>query len=395
MTGIPSRARRGISLIEILMSIGVATIGVLGVASLIPVALHQTMQGTKRDRAAVVGQRALNEFRMRGMDNPLNWIEVMADGKVRSVSPLSDIPGPLSPAQPGQLMQPRFGPLTQAPFDIAVLDPIGAAFYGSTSNARAFASTVPADANAAYPASNRLRRFTIRAAPTGLGQATAMPLPHARAIFETQDDLLFEVSQNDNTSPAQMQFWGADSTQSAVVTWPNNLIKKRYAEGRYSWLATLVPERGSDQFILSTAVQYERILNLENGPGGLRAADERWASLPEGIVAGGARFEVDPKDPAALDNLKTGNWVLVVEQYLRPDNRPQKYARWYRVTQANHVEGSPVGEYSLDGPDWPRDQRTTGATRRVMAVIFKNVIDVYEKVIRLNSDGTWIEAGQL
>ncbi len=50
------RRRTGISLMEVLISIGVVSIGLLGVVSLIPVASQQAEKGARNDRRANVGQ---------------------------------------------------------------------------------------------------------------------------------------------------------------------------------------------------------------------------------------------------------------------------------------------------------------------------------------------------
>ena len=67
--------RAGISLLEVLISIGVIALGIFGVASLIPVAQFQVAQGTKLDRIAAFGPSAAAEFRIRGMGSPKNWVQ--------------------------------------------------------------------------------------------------------------------------------------------------------------------------------------------------------------------------------------------------------------------------------------------------------------------------------
>ncbi len=74
-----SRMRPGISLMEVLISIAVVAIGLLGVASLIPVAAYQAQEGARNDRMSNVGRRSFRELRVRGYTNPgtlaaPNWI---------------------------------------------------------------------------------------------------------------------------------------------------------------------------------------------------------------------------------------------------------------------------------------------------------------------------------
>jgi hypothetical protein len=61
------RRRRGISLIEVLMSIFIVSVGLLGVLSLVPVGHLEAQKGSAADRAAVIGEYAMRDFRIRGL----------------------------------------------------------------------------------------------------------------------------------------------------------------------------------------------------------------------------------------------------------------------------------------------------------------------------------------
>ena len=52
-------SRRGVSLIEVLMSIFILSVGLMGMASLIPVGGYQVGEAIKSDRAAAVGRAAV------------------------------------------------------------------------------------------------------------------------------------------------------------------------------------------------------------------------------------------------------------------------------------------------------------------------------------------------
>ena len=64
------RHRAGISLLEIMISIGIVGIGLIGVAALIPLAHYKAAQGVQEDRKTLFGKRAFREFHVRGMDRP-------------------------------------------------------------------------------------------------------------------------------------------------------------------------------------------------------------------------------------------------------------------------------------------------------------------------------------
>jgi hypothetical protein len=74
MTHIPtSRDRRGFSLMEVLISAFLLTIGVLGLAALIPVGRLTIAEAFKADYAGTCGRAGMHEVRVRGMLNPQNW----------------------------------------------------------------------------------------------------------------------------------------------------------------------------------------------------------------------------------------------------------------------------------------------------------------------------------
>jgi hypothetical protein len=68
------RNRRGITLTEVLISMGILTIGLLGVAALFPVGSYYLQKGETADRGSALAQAAFNDVVARGMLNPEHWI---------------------------------------------------------------------------------------------------------------------------------------------------------------------------------------------------------------------------------------------------------------------------------------------------------------------------------
>jgi prepilin-type N-terminal cleavage/methylation domain-containing protein len=68
------RRKRGISLLEILVAIFILSVGLLGVASLIPVGNSEVIKASIAHRSAETGLRAFREMRLRGYLNPQNWL---------------------------------------------------------------------------------------------------------------------------------------------------------------------------------------------------------------------------------------------------------------------------------------------------------------------------------
>ena len=68
------RTRRGVSLMEILISIGVILGGLVGVAALLPVGRSEIVQASRMDRAAACGRAVLHEVQVRGLADPSQWV---------------------------------------------------------------------------------------------------------------------------------------------------------------------------------------------------------------------------------------------------------------------------------------------------------------------------------
>src|SRR3954453_17115548 len=65
--------RRGLSLTEVLISMGILTLGLLGVASVFPVGSFYRQKAEISDKASAIAQSVMNDIEARGMLNPRNW----------------------------------------------------------------------------------------------------------------------------------------------------------------------------------------------------------------------------------------------------------------------------------------------------------------------------------
>src|SRR4051812_11618774 len=82
-------ARRGLSLTEVLISMGILTVGLLSVASIFPVGSFYMQKAEISDKASAIAQSVMNEIVARGMLNPRSWYVMVpspADAKT-STSP--------------------------------------------------------------------------------------------------------------------------------------------------------------------------------------------------------------------------------------------------------------------------------------------------------------------
>jgi len=354
--------RRGISLLEVLMSIFIIMIGILGVASLLPLATHLANRGTTADRAAIAGKEALRQFAIREMNNPDNWLQ--SDGTPFSLATQLDTNNPPvanKPLQPG-------GPKAYC------LDPRLIA----RNNA---ASAFPVGAGVAMP------RITLRNRSGGAaGGGVAMGTLAADDVFMLQDDLEYALPDDTIQPPVQIAFGDDNGTPTNPNDDPSRI--KRFFAGDFSWLATLVREAGGDRYTLSVVV-----LRGRHNPA---AADE--ITIPAGSVAmpgggiGGGEITIDFSSAGlsaaqlaqANENLAPGRWVLLAGQ---ESSGAVRAFRWYRILHLSDVDTttSPATRHvTLAGRDW--DVALLGTPQ---VTILPGVVAAYERTVRLETSTLW------
>ena len=258
------RRRDGISIIEVLTSMAVATIGVFGIMVMIPFAVKQSQLGLDSDAANSIGRNAVEEMQINGL------FQVLDNGDFSRllVNALADT----TYAAP-RFVQPidteDFGTEDRAP-GLFHFDPIGfaAGFAADTTPSKdVFAhslvlpdpgGTVANDIPIFSATANRLDPIDINndgtfALPDLPGQFypylvdplmmnTLKPLgtAEARHLCRSSDELFFASDQEDDIAPAQ-QLFDLDGANQV----------KRQTNGRISW---------------SAFVQAEKDLNVSGGP---------------------------------------------------------------------------------------------------------------------------------
>src|SRR3954466_14581763 len=65
--------RSGLSLTEVLISMGILTLGLLGVASVFPVGSWNMQKAEISDRGSAIAQSVMSDIITRGMLNPRAW----------------------------------------------------------------------------------------------------------------------------------------------------------------------------------------------------------------------------------------------------------------------------------------------------------------------------------
>jgi hypothetical protein len=374
--------RQGISLLEVLISIFILAVGMLSIASLLPVGGYQAQKATIEDRKSVIGQNAFHEFRTRGMANAQNW----------RISPT--LPAPQTFPQPRSV---AIDPLAlTAPHPVG-RDPSGP--NGPNGNASAqFPRPTPSATNAPWMSRIGLKSVSKEPVTKELTPSEALQAyQFAQQIFISRDETVFEENQVDPDAPA-ISKWELDASGQPM---------RRQYGGDFSWLATLTPVYfnltppgqwvWSAEYHLSLVIFYKRNLTaLANEQG---VAYERQVAVKQqnpdvelaGFGLGGGELLLEGS--AADTEVKQGNWVMVCGYYGNPSlNKP--VFRWYRVATVGAFDlvdnARPV---TLAGPDWIGATNPSKPSQWVCkpshVAIFEGCVAVFEKTVHLEGPSVW------
>lgn len=409
-----STGRCGLTIFEVLISMAVATIGFFGVIVLIPVATRQARVGLDTDAAAALGRGAVEEFKIRGMHNPGNWMFWNYDNQAN-------------------LYQLRPFQGTLGANDAICIDPefLAANINDSPALTRVFPFRNDKNVKAELPQNvPRMRRLSISLFPgwsSNLprwqngnvvnGRAMQAIFNLSQEIFTTSDDLVFD-DRTDKTYPTVQQF----AVESPDVVQNNNppQLLKRASLGGLSWFAMITPklstngQRISDEYLLSIVVVQRRDLLRDEFD-----RSERVCGVVEfdgfsriKTAYGGGELNLlagtgwgDPSDLEVAEN----QWIMLSQRFVVPEvtggGGPTAPAlkeevlinqyRWYRVTNVGDVEPiSGTRRITVTGPDWiagrdPQNPNNVNEVAATYATIIPGVVAVYEKSIQLEDTSVW------
>ena len=378
------RARRGISLLEVLISIFVLSIGLLGVAAVLPVARHQMIEAAKADRGSACGQAALNDIKVRGALNLADW-----RGYNPHTNGWEQIGEVKSPWPPESETHDRRRGYTFG--ESYAVDPLYVAENPKAPSVD-YAHFCDFPYNPTLPGTRvvaglpgrwtRMQRVTwsriFRDSSNAVVKTQNKLL--AWSIFKWHDDLLFPVPSDETQRPEQRLLYDSFS----------NPLQSDF-KGDYSWLATVTPlpehidflqnDRFSDPVIVmpysypensplytvSVAVFYKRDMSAPNhyAAGQLMAGETpgerqvRLEFLGGGVGGGDVRLHVrgNPADPTTWSPtehlaVKKNEWLLVSGYYRRScyyyNDRaipprsvqvtiPVGVHKWYRIVATSEI----------------------------------------------------------
>ncbi|WP_145288131.1 type IV pilus modification PilV family protein [Pirellulimonas nuda] len=434
-------------MVEVLISMGILALGLLGVAAIFPVGGHYVQAGDTYDSADAVAQAALADAAARGWLNPSNWVACE-----RGDSTLSRPTSGATPLPAGQIAtkwRTRFA----LPFDYGlqidlargltpaqlnhlngsayVIDPLAVAnaalFSGTNMSSNIQASNIPITARGAGFSSAAWAPWTTSVLTWPVHRMSIATLDNdntapffeyyplgkrqAESICISSDDLALEVP-DDPARPIQQRL----SVFGGVAV-------QRQSKGEFSWMLSVAPSSNVERNALAldpTAFDYEVsavvFRGRQLGDVSLLRASERVVSarvISRGVGGGELLLERTPTsvsgEPAEdpFLQLRKGQYVMLVGP--RPGSTPAApavFLAWYRVTAVEVPSNTPIGGLtpnpltqrivSLRGPDWPwfpgavLDLTNTNQLSNDLRVgIFPGVVGVHTRTMRLTSGTAW------
>ena len=382
----------GVTIIEVLFSIGIIVTGLLGVAGLIMIAGTQMTQGLAADAMSNAGLNAIAEFDSREMRRPDNllWYNPSTSSFTSVLS--NNLYGPGTDS--------RWGTADNDDDGTDGTDDIGEAGYGDDIPSPSFcidpffiaqqihdnnliSPAVSYFPGISIPADNpdqivQMLRVTLK--NNNPGAPYRMGLLQSREIFLAKDDL--SISKPTSATELPQQTW--------IETQAGDYVKRLNA-AEISWMATLTPNRNredpdnnttlepTDQYLMSIVVLNKRYVNYKEDTANVQKERRFDVKFLNGGYGGG-EIQLFHLDRTKLD-LKHGNWIM-----LGANSTIGPVFRWYRINFVDDQikqDSTGPGWYrsmTIQGPDWTRKEWHINGKSH--ATFIPGVVGVFEKTIR-------------
>lgn len=284
----------GISLLEVLVSLFILSVGLLSVAALIPIGKLALVNTNKSDRTGACGRAGLSEIRIRRMLDYTTWITNT---------------GPVPPgATPGTI----------------AIDPLGYANGLNGMNLGGAGGPIP--------------RIT-------LAWATGANVAMAEAVFRWPDELQFHSSDDSTDRPRALVY---DSTGNFVIYDPpthgTNVTFAR--DGNFSWFITATPSPADvangvtvanrRSYNVSVVVCHKREFTTA-------AERTAGANILGGGYGGGTITLINNDADTSPLVVRENEWILLYSA---------TQCAWYRAVSSVTINNGDTEWLSLVGPDW-------------------------------------------
>lgn len=346
--------KRGISLMEVLISIGIMAIGMVSIASLLPVGGRQVQRATTEERKAELGLNVVQEFKVKGFSDPTNWLGYS--------SGWTQYTPPVAPTWP----------------DPICIDPMMLAANPSNVAVTSF----PANATAGPT----MKRVSLKQCASLSGTVYTLSKPLSELNCMMTNEIVVD-RPDDKTLPGAGHMM-LDSSSTPI---------KRDYEGNYTWLATITfaagdsngantTNGGNNTAMLSIAICNARRTTLPAAGSGqeeMLAVDQPTGSPPPPSIAG-AEVTVTATD-AQAEILRAGKWVILCRKLQTTTSTDTSTFAWYRVTNASESSTAGKTDLTLTGPNWIWGD----STRPTYLAAIGDVVAVYSRSIHLEGVSVW------
>ncbi len=384
----PRSAHRGISLTEVLIAMGVLTVGLLGVMAMFPVGNYYLVKADIADHGQAIARQAMSDVIARGMLDPAAWrmpvINTFPGGPpgytadagygnntyMRPLGPVMAEEMASAAYQSLPTVEQRQARLTQRFGSAYVLDPMGvaASTLPIANNLNPAIGAFPAEAffvtSAVYgscsawnpwtrPSYNPnywpVRRVTLAQAnptPAAGGPVKRMESPIAWSLFNGKDDLTFDIPQQGDRPAVQM--WDATASGAPVT---------RQWIGDYSWMVSIAPTSNAAQLGLGTdpesyaydvsvVVFYKRgltskqVASVADARSSLDDLEGRERMVKAKVVSTGLHggeillenTQISGASSDPFQQLRAGQWVMLCGPHPASTPEEPRFAlNWYEV----------------------------------------------------------------
>ncbi len=390
---VPSH-RTGATILEVMFAIFVVMVGLLGIASILPLAARNASDSNAHNNAQALGQRWFQNFSTFRLNEPnafttsqlgYDWVWFNGTASQRYSKSYGGV-GPTTSAWINQSI--CIDPIFFTEPDVRPLNGGGVVPY-QTAVFPYYADNYNPITDALNPSDPLLRQ--PRMLRVTLGQMNPVSRKLIEDVFVSPDDIAASADETDKTLPA-FRLWAS----------ANSGITKGLVSGQYSWLATLAPvepvanvvlaELPRD-YLLSLVVMNRRDRQFVVDAGdGSRPLGERLVavvSLSGNFQNGtGGRIRISAHGASSTsDTVRVGDWIMLGTNRLRdPVDNTRFFAkfRWYRIIGLSQ-ESQRVGDE--DNFVWSRDLVLEGPDfefgNPVQGTLMSGVVTVVERNISI------------
>ncbi len=388
---------RGTTILEVLFSMGIAIVGILGIASILPLAARNAMQANEASEGQSYALHYYSDFVVRGFNQMARWrwYNDQAAVAVRysaydNTSPLpsgTSVASTRTPYRHAICIDPGFFS------DPSTLDYLQQNSFGAAQAYRPglfpyyqdnFDPTSNPGVSPSFLGQDLPRLLRVNLADTSLSPARLLSGKAIQQLFSSRDDVTVTMDEKDKTIPP-IRYFETGATRGLT----NEL---------YSWLATLSPREplpgelvtgAETKYTLSVVVMHRRDRALFATTGDSKndiPQGERVAAIVSGPAAfvGGSGGRIELSANIGIDDtVRIGDWLMLAKY---TDIAPPRatICRWYRVIgvdQDSILTGTGPNDtwtrnVVLEGPDW---NFSTGSPTQ--ATIVSNVVTVLERVV--------------